>query len=634
MKRLLIANRGEIACRIVRTARRMGIATVAVYSDADAGARHVHEADTAECIGPAPAAESYLNIDALLAAARRSGADAVHPGYGFLSERAAFAREVQAAGLCWVGPGPAAIEAMGDKAAAKRLMLAHGVPCVPGWMGEESAGDEAITAAAHALGLPILVKARAGGGGRGMRLVRDWADWPTALEGARREAQAAFGDPGLLLERLIERGRHIEVQVFGDGQGTVVHLGERDCSAQRRRQKLIEESPAPGLPPALREALCRDAVAAAQAVGYVNAGTVEFIVTPASERPGEHFFIEMNTRLQVEHPVTEAVTGLDLVEWQLRVARGEPLPLRQEQIRFSGHAIEARLNAEDPWDTAHPWAPQTGTVLGFDPAAAEALGARVDHGIAVGQAVTPHYDAMLAKFIVHAATRDEARATLRRALSASPLFGPRCNARFLIDLLADPAFVDAELCTSELDARQAAGGDALFEAPVAPAAAWSQAASAFSGEPRPDGAPRLAPAWLPAALDLRCGTAQQAASPADAGQPLWPQVRRAGPHGPVLQMAVDGHVFAFERPSPWPQRSAVADARRLLSPATGTVAQLRVQPGDAVTAGQPLVSVDAMKMEMWVAAAAAGRVVAVHVQPRQAVAGGALLIEIEPEAAA
>jgi geranyl-CoA carboxylase alpha subunit len=637
MKRLLIANRGEIACRIARTARRMGIATVAVYSDADAGARHVQAADAAVRIGPAPAAESYLSIDALLAAARASGADAVHPGYGFLSERASFARAVQQAGLCWVGPPPEAIEAMGDKAAAKRRMLAAGVPCVPGWMGEER-DVTTITEAARALGLPLLIKARAGGGGRGMRLVREWTQWGVALTGAEREAEAAFGDGGVLLERLVEQGRHVEVQVFGDTHGQVVHLGERDCSAQRRRQKLIEESPAPGLTPALRQALWRDAVTAARAVDYVNAGTVEFIVTP----DGEHFFLEMNTRLQVEHAVTEAVTGLDLVEWQLRVARGEPLPLPQEAIRFEGHAIEARLNAEDPFDPRHPWAPQTGTVLGFDAAAAEAMGARVDHGIGPGQAVTPHYDAMLAKFVVHAATRDEARVRLRRALVATPLFGLRGNARFLHDLLDDAAFVGARLGTADLDARLAGGGDPLFAPPTPPESAWAQAAAWFRGGDRggsgDTGNRRLAPAWLDTGLVLCCGTLRRelpagacdtpAAGPR--AEPRWPQ--QATPAG-ALQIAVDGQLFEFAPPSPWPRRDARVDTRRLLSPATGTVAQLRVQPGDAVAAGQPLVSVEAMKMEMWVAAAAAGRVAAVHVQPRQAVAGGTLLIEIEPEAA-
>jgi geranyl-CoA carboxylase alpha subunit len=624
---LLIANRGEIACRIARTARRMGLATVAVYSDADAGALHVRSADCAVRIGPAAAAQSYLNIDALIAAAHASGADAVHPGYGFLSERADFARAVQSAGLTWVGPGPDAIEAMGDKAAAKRLMQAAGVPGVPGWMGEAQ-DDETLLAAARALGLPLLIKARAGGGGRGMRLVRDWAEWPAALTGAQREAESAFGDAAVLLERLIEHGRHIEVQVFGDALGHVVHLGERDCTAQRRRQKLIEETPAPALPDSLRLALWRDAVQAARAAGYTNAGTVEFIVTPSSE----HFFLEMNTRLQVEHPVTEAVTGLDLVEWQLRVARGEPLPLAQEQIAFRGHAIELRLNAEDPWDHHNPWAPQTGPVLGFDPAPAEALGARVDHGIAPGQVVTPHYDSMLAKFIVHAPTRDEAIARARRALAVAPLFGPTVNARFLADLLGHETFAAARLHTAALDHWQAEPEHPLFQRPEAPEAAWAAAAAWFAEGGIRRTATRLAPPWATLPVVLECSGRTRRVAPSHGPLPIGARhAVRPGATGATLQLAFDAAVFEFAVPSPWPTPSERSDPRHLTSPVAGTVAQLRVAVGDQVEAGQPLVSVEAMKMEMWVAAATAGTVAAIHVSSKQAVAAGAPMIEIEPD---
>ncbi|MEY3252673.1 MAG: hypothetical protein RL227_1646, partial [Pseudomonadota bacterium] len=432
---ILIANRGEIACRVMRTAHRLGYRTVAAYSDADAGAPHVGQADAAVRIGPGPAAESYLNIAALLAAARASGADAVHPGYGFLSERADFAEACASAGLVFIGPPPAAIRAMGGKAEAKRLMLAAGVPCASGYLGTAQ-DDATLRAEAERLGLPLLVKAVAGGGGRGMRLVRDWAQWPEALAGARREATSAFGDGTLMLERLVEHGRHIEVQVFADTHGNVVHLGERDCTAQRRRQKVIEEAPSPVVSPALREALGRDAVAAARAVGYVGAGTVEFIVDAGLN----HFFLEMNTRLQVEHPVTECITGLDLVEWQLRVAAGEPLPLAQQEIRFDGHAIELRLYAEDP---AAGWAPQTGTVRGWRPARAEAFGVRVDHGIAEGQALGPHYDAMVAKFIAHGRTRADAVRQLLRALEAAPLLAPVNNGHFLHQLLQHPDFAAA-----------------------------------------------------------------------------------------------------------------------------------------------------------------------------------------------
>jgi geranyl-CoA carboxylase alpha subunit len=328
----------------MRTAHRLGYRTVAVYSDADAQSPHVRQADEAVRIGPAPAAESYLNIAALLDAAMRTGADAVHPGYGFLSERADFAAACTDAGLVFIGPPPEAIRAMGDKARAKRRMLEAGVPCAPGYLGEDQS-DERLLAEARALGLPLLVKAVAGGGGRGMRLVRAMSELPDAIAGARREAISAFGDGTLMLERLIDDGRHIEIQVFADAHGHAVHLGERDCTAQRRRQKVIEESPSPVVSPSMREAMGRDAVAAAQAVGYQGAGTVEFIVQTLQDGQLKHYFLEMNTRLQVEHPVTECITGLDLVEWQLRVAAGEPLPLAQEQITFSGHAIEARLYA-------------------------------------------------------------------------------------------------------------------------------------------------------------------------------------------------------------------------------------------------------------------------------------------------
>ena len=361
LRGLLIANRGEIACRVMRTARRLGMRTVAVYSDADASALHVRQADAAVRLGPGPAAESYLRIDAIVDAARRSGADAVHPGYGFLSENAAFAQACLDAGLVFVGPPPGAIAAMGDKAAAKRRMLTAGVPCLPGYLGE--AQDEATLAAeARRLGFPLLVKAVAGGGGRGMRVVREPGELAGALEGARREALSAFGDGTLMLERLVEGGRHVEIQVFADAHGNVIHLGERDCSVQRRRQKLIEESPSPAVDAGQRAAMGRDAVAAARAVGYVGAGTVEFIV----DAQGRHCFLEMNTRLQVEHPVTELVTGLDLVEWQLRVAAGEPLPLAQDELRFAGHAIEARLCAEDP---SAGFVPQTGRIDAWRPEA-------------------------------------------------------------------------------------------------------------------------------------------------------------------------------------------------------------------------------------------------------------------------
>jgi acetyl-CoA carboxylase biotin carboxylase subunit len=426
-RKILIANRGEIACRIMRTARTLGYRTVAVYSDVDADAPHLRMADEAVRIGPAPAAESYRNIAALLAAAKLSGAQAVHPGYGFLSENAAFARACTDAGLVFIGPPADAIAAMGDKAGAKRRMIAAGVPTAPAYLGEDQS-DEGLTTEALALGFPLLVKAVAGGGGRGMRLAQSAADLPEALAGARREARAAFGDATLMLERLIPQGRHIEIQIFADAHGNAVHMGERDCTTQRRRQKVIEETPSPVVTPDMRESMGRDAVAAALAVGYRGAGTVEFIV----DQDLKHYFLEMNTRLQVEHTVTEMVTGLDLVEWQLRVAAGEPLPLRQEEIRFEGHAIEARLYAEDPYAG---FAPQTGPVLHFRPEAAARPGIRIDAGIAEGGLVTPFYDPMVAKLIAHGRDRTDAIRRLRAALEDAPLLGPATNGRFLRDLL-------------------------------------------------------------------------------------------------------------------------------------------------------------------------------------------------------
>ncbi|MGH8709280.1 MAG: acetyl-CoA carboxylase biotin carboxylase subunit, partial [Burkholderiales bacterium] len=395
-RKILIANRGEIACRVALTARRMGIGVAAVYSEADAGSRHVRLADEAFLIGPAPAAESYLRGERVIEAALKCGAEAVHPGYGFLSENEAFARACAKAGLVFIGPPPEAIAAMGDKSAAKRLMEKAGVPLVPGYHGEKQ--EPALLAKEAArIGFPVLIKASAGGGGKGMRIVTSAAEFQGALEGAQREAQAAFGDARVLIERYLERPRHIEVQVFGDAKGGCVHLFERDCSVQRRHQKVLEEAPAPGMSAKRRKEMGEAAVAAARAVGYVGAGTVEFIAETDTDRAGalsgRFYFMEMNTRLQVEHPVTEMITGLDLVEWQLRVAAGEPLPLAQEALALRGHAIEARLYAEDP---ERGFLPQTGRLahLRFPQASASV---RVDTGVAAGAVISPHYDPMIAK---------------------------------------------------------------------------------------------------------------------------------------------------------------------------------------------------------------------------------------------
>ena len=404
--KILIANRGEIACRVMRTARDLGYRTVAVYSDADADALHVREADEAVRIGPPPVSESYLDARAIIEAAKRVGADAVHPGYGFLSENDGFASACQDAGLVFIGPTPDAIRAMGNKAAAKRLMIEAGVPCVPGYQGADQS-DATLAAEAQRIGCPIMVKAAAGGGGRGMRLVTRLEDFADAVSTARSEAQNAFGSGELILEKAVVDARHVEVQVFGDAHGHVIHLGERDCSAQRRHQKVIEEAPSPAVSPALREKMGAAAVAAAKAISYRGAGTVEFLLGA----DGEFYFLEMNTRLQVEHPVTEEITGLDLVEWQLRVAAGEPLPLKQEDVRLDGHAIEVRLYAESPEKN---FLPQSGTVFEWRPA--EGKGVRVDHGIRSGQEISPFYDPMIAKVIAHGRTREEARRRLVRAL--------------------------------------------------------------------------------------------------------------------------------------------------------------------------------------------------------------------------
>jgi geranyl-CoA carboxylase alpha subunit len=642
--KILIANRAEIACRVIRTARRMGYRTVAVYSEADASSPHVSLADEAVCIGPPPAAQSYLSIAGLLDAAKKTGADAVHPGYGFLSERADFAQACADAGLAFIGPPPSAIRAMGNKALAKQRMLEAGVPCAPGYLGDDQS-DERLTQEAIRLGFPLLVKAVAGGGGRGMRMIHRASEVAVALAGARREAESAFGDGTLMLERLIERGRHIEIQVFADVHGHVIHLGERDCSAQRRRQKVIEEAPSPMVSPALRETMGRDAVAAARAVGYVGAGTVEFIVDARLK----HCFLEMNTRLQVEHPVTECITGLDLVEWQLRVAAGEPLPLTQEEVRFDGHAIELRLYTEDPYAQFQP---QTGRVVHWRPDAARSLGARIDDGIVEGTTITPHYDAMVAKVVSHGHDRADAVRQAVAALDASPLLGVRNNARFLRDLIHSEAFASAEVTTSLLDECSAAGAT-IVQRPVPDDTAWLIAAAAR--------ATQHGSGWRPASLaryemqlqcddtqrTLRVGAGNHGVEVTFGGKTHTLRVlsrdersinleldgtqRRAivADDGHTLHLALDGHTFAFTEASPWPQRDVAVDPRRARAPVAGTVAQVLVRAGDAVAVGQPLVSVEAMKMEMWLNAAAAGTVRAVFAAPKAAVASGAVLVELD-----
>ena len=647
MNRILVANRGEIACRVIRTARALGYRTVAIYSEPDAASPHVALADEAVALGGQSAADSYLRVDAVLAAAKRSGADAVHPGYGFLSERPDFAQACVDAGLVFIGPPASAIAAMGDKAGAKRRMLAAGVPCVPGYLGDDQS-DAALAAQANLLGYPLLVKAVAGGGGRGMRLVHAQAELADALAGARREATSAFGDGTLMLERLVGDGRHIEIQVFADTHGNVVHLGERDCSAQRRRQKVIEESPSPFVDAAMREAMGRDAVAAAKAVGYVGAGTVEFIV----DAQRRHFFLEMNTRLQVEHPVTECVTGLDLVEWQLRVAAGEALPMRQDEIRWTGHAVEARLYAEDPYEH---FAPQTGRIARWRPARAlrAGSGVRIDDGIAEGGVVSPFYDAMLAKVIVHGRDRADALRRLGAALEDTPLLGLRTNGRYLRDLVRHPEFVAGAVTTKRLD-DWAAQGEAINVAPPPDDEDWAIVAALRMRAP--DDAPTSGPMATSVAsrrITLACaGVTRKLAvagtrvsvdarvvdivlhAPDEDG---WRAVDVDGVRGQRLilddgervHVARAAAVHVFEEPSPFPQPDASAAARIARAPVAGVVAQVAVEVGQRVAAGQPLVCVEAMKMEMWLNAAAAGVVSAVRVALRDTVASGAVLVELD-----
>lgn len=436
IQKILIANRGEIACRIQRTAQALGYRTVAVYSDADADALHVQIADQAVHIGPSPVQQSYLNIPAILDAARRSGADAIHPGYGFLSENADFARACEQAGLTFIGPSVAAIELMGSKRRSKIAMLEAGVPCIAGYQGAEQ-DDATLLREAERIGYPLMIKASAGGGGRGMRLVHDSSDLPAQLRTARSEALNGFGSDELILEQALIEPRHVEVQLFGDQHGNLIYLGERDCSVQRRHQKVIEEAPCPVMTAELRQAMGEAALKAGRAVNYVGAGTVEFLL----DARGQFYFLEMNTRLQVEHPVTELITGLDLVAWQLLVAEGQPLPLSQDQVQLNGHAMEVRLYAEDP---AQDFLPQTGRISAWQPA----HGTRIDHGLLEGQSVSPFYDPMLGKLIAHGATREEARRKLLRAVQDTVLLGVQSNQRLLVSLLQHPQFISGNFSTA------------------------------------------------------------------------------------------------------------------------------------------------------------------------------------------
>nr|WP_208383997.1 acetyl/propionyl/methylcrotonyl-CoA carboxylase subunit alpha [Modestobacter marinus] len=641
----MVANRGEIAVRVIRTLRAMGIRSVAVHSEADAGALHTRLADVAVPIGPAPAALSYLSIDRVLDAARRTGAQAVHPGYGFLSENVEFARACEKAGIVFIGPPVAAIEAMGDKIRAKRTVAAAGVPVVPG-RTEPGMDDDAVARAAVEVGFPVLLKPSAGGGGKGMRVVRDPAELAEQIAGARREARSSFGDDTLLVERYLGHSRHIEVQVFGDEHGTVVHLGERECSLQRRHQKVVEEAPSPLLSPAQREGMGRAAVEAARAVGYTGAGTVEFIVD--ADSPQDFFFLEMNTRLQVEHPVTECVTGLDLVELQLRVAAGEPLPIGQDDVRLTGHAIEARVYAEDP---ARGFLPQAGDVVGLvEPAGA---GIRVDSSLRVGGVVGTDYDPMLAKVVAWGPDRETARARLVTALGDTAVLGVATNTGFLRDLLTDPDVVAGRLDTGLIERR----GEALTGARPTPPHVHAAAALALLAEIEPRGAVvdpwadtsgwRLGePAWTvrrlqapgadPVTVRVRGRTTAAQVRVGD-GEPMAARVDRDGDRlsvtlddvttrytvvhaGGTVWLAGDGHTVGLREHERLAAAGTAAGSDGAVSaPMPGTVTVVQVSLGDQVEAGTPLLVVEAMKMEHVLTAPLAGTVTELPVTAGQSV---------------
>ncbi|KVE23843.1 3-methylcrotonyl-CoA carboxylase [Burkholderia singularis] len=663
--KILIANRGEIACRVAATCKRLGIASVAVYSDADVNAKHVAACDEAVHIGAAAAADSYLQIARIVDAARATGAQAIHPGYGFLSENEEFARACAEAGIVFIGPPIDAIAAMGSKAAAKALMQAAAVPLVPGYHGDDQAAD-LLRREADRIGYPVLLKASAGGGGKGMRVVERAEDFAAALVSCQREAAASFGNDRVLIEKYLQRPRHVEVQVFGDTFGNAVYLFDRDCSVQRRHQKVLEEAPAPGLPDNVRQAMGAAAVAAARAVGYVGAGTVEFIMT------GDTFyFMEMNTRLQVEHPVTEMVTGLDLVEWQLRVAAGEPLPLQQSQLRVRGHAVEARLYAENPM---RGFLPSTGTLkhLRLPEGVEFALGAavRIDSGVREGDAITPFYDPMIAKLIAHGETRAQALATLVRALRECEVVGLQTNAAFLQRIVESRPFADADLDTGLIERHR----DALLAPRDAPAAALALACAAlFAREQDAARCGEIASPWSAlsnwrlnggyartlewraladdAALTVRHAQddGEQTLQIDGVARPfVW--TRGAGPldfdvmFGGVRtggRVYVDGdtfHVFCQGVACAFEWRNLLEHAAdstegegRLTAPMPGKVIAVLVEPGQKVEQGDPLIVMEAMKMEHTIGAPAAGVVGEVLYAVGDQVADGAQLLILSKE---
>ncbi|MBX3454073.1 MAG: acetyl/propionyl/methylcrotonyl-CoA carboxylase subunit alpha [Ferrovibrio sp.] len=666
-RKILIANRGEIACRVIRTARSMGIATVAVYSDADAQARHVAMADSAIRIGPAPVSESYLRADTIIEAARASGAEAVHPGYGFLSENAEFAEALAAAGLVFIGPPASAIRAMGLKGAAKALMESAKVPVVPGYHGDNQDADF-LLGQAEAIGWPVLIKAVAGGGGKGMRRVDKAADFAAALAGAQREGAGSFGNPKVLLEKYLVKPRHIEIQVFADSHGNAVHLFERDCSVQRRHQKVLEEAPAPDMPPAMRQAMGKAAVEAAKAIGYVGAGTVEFIADVADGlRPDRFYFMEMNTRLQVEHPVTEMITGQDLVAWQLRVAAGEPLPLQQSDLHIQGHAIEARIYAEDP---AKGFLPSIGKLHQLR-APAEGPHVRVDTGVREGDSVTPFYDPMIAKLIVWDADRAAALRQLRRALGNYRIAGVATNIGFLLALAGHEAFAAADLDTGfierfradllpdrkpaddqvialaalgvVLQRRQAATDTARNSAdrysPWASADGWRLNDTGFDELHFKDGeddricrVDYLAGGAIrihgqAGAIEARGALTDGSLDAVLNGQRSHAGLVRQGNDLTILCPGAS-HRLLLVAPRDAGDED-VGTGGALAAPMPGKIVQVLVAEGAAVAKGQALMVLEAMKMEHTIAAPAAGKVSKLHYAAGDQVVEGATLLAIE-----
>ena len=668
-KKILIANRGEIACRVIKTARRLGVKTVAVYSEADAGARHVTLADAAYCIGPAAAKDSYLRGDRIIEVAHRSGAEAVHPGYGFLSENADFAEASARSGLVFIGPPPEAMRAMGDKSAAKNIMGKAGVPLVPGYHGDDQEADS-LREEADRIGYPVLIKASAGGGGKGMRIVAKPADFDAALASCRRESQASFGDARVLLEKYLARVRHIEIQVFADAQGGALHLFERDCSVQRRHQKVVEEAPAPGLSQARRNSMGEAALAAAKAIGYVGAGTVEFIALAGKGRtPGAYYFMEMNTRLQVEHPVTEMITGVDLVEWQLRIACGEPLPRAQGELAPRGHALEARIYAEDP---AKDFLPSIGRITHLA-LPAESRHVRIDTGVRAGDSITPYYDPMIAKLIVWDADRPAALARMRGALEQFQVGGVATNVEFLAHLFGLGAFTNAELDTALIERNRAelvpapaiAGDEVLALAALAELLALERRAQVRAGQSGDPWSPwGICDGWRlnqdsHHILVFRQGRREQAVTAhyrpgryelelpggrralTGAWQPdgslrawledamLQASVVRSGQ---TLEVFFRGTHYRLELHDPaLHEIETEAHGGNLAAPMPGKIIAVLTRSGASVEKGAPLVILEAMKMEHTIIAPGKGTVKEIHYKVGEQVAEGAELLGFELE---